>query len=271
MKKKNLKYKRKLKSSPIKVVILSAIVLLTAVIATYSLTQRDRAASQSVGEIPYSTWIKLPTSTPTPTPTPIPSITPTPQDTDNGNPNGGDNGNNGGNNGQNNGDTGGTADTDIAKRVEIMANSLNAACNNTSIYPAVSLCLTKTNPALMQGVLNQLNYSVQSNYYLQCVGFVRAASVILGQDIGGGYNANGYAGISLSGYKWYANVPANKMQPNDIVIYSGGAYGHIAYVISVEDNNNFTVAEANFRCNGCVGIRHTTRSTGSLAGWHRKI
>lgn len=162
-----------------------------------------------------------------------------------------------------------------------LTNDVIAACGNS---------LTSNNVSCMQGInltgvpyatsaISQLISSVTNNYCsdsnpdagtcLQCVGFVQGAvSGDTGSPLDGGGNAKDYATNVPTGYEFIDKSSGNPVMPGDIIIKTGGSFGHIAIVTKVYDSNNIQVAEANYNYGGEIRLNNTVLSLWN--GWLRK-
>ncbi|MCL5439144.1 MAG: CHAP domain-containing protein [Patescibacteria group bacterium] len=164
---------------------------------------------------------------------------------------------------------------------EGLVRNIQSACGKNNITENDIDCFDKLSSIYNTDVLNELkkfNNNTPPDNVLQCVNFVRAFILGSGWPSLGTGNALGYF-KDMPGYRKISVGDGEQIQPGDIPIWNRGKYGHIAIVTSVADNQNFSVAEANWDCTGSdgeyhpcgkVGIRNTTIDGENLLGWLRK-
>ena len=146
--------------------------------------------------------------------------------------------------------------------VGAIVRSDNISCVNNLVLPA----------DVKSKVLNEFQFSVFYNDFLQCVGFIRAATALVyGTALDKGGHAIDYATNVPNGYRFIAKSTGANIKVDDIAIWDSGVHGHIAYVVQVYDNRNFQIAEANRVANGKVNLTNTTIDSPNLIGWLRKI
>ena len=112
--------------------------------------------------------------------------------------------------------------------------------------------------------ISAMNYS-----YLQCVGLAHALATEMNGPLG---NHGGNAIDQL--YTGGNLVKVNKESgpsAGDMVIFSGGSVGHIAYISELlSDNTRFRVVEANMNGKGSVSFGEYSISNSSILGYLRK-
>lgn len=120
-------------------------------------------------------------------------------------------------------------------------------------------------------VQSELKFSTIHNTYLQCVGFVRAATArMYGYPVNNGGNAIDFATRLPTGYRFIDGKLGARIRTNDLAIWNYDTYGHIAYVVEVFSPSVFKVAEANLGTRGEVRLSITTIDSPNLIGWIRK-
>ena len=108
------------------------------------------------------------------------------------------------------------------------------------------------------------------NTCLQCVGFVQAAvGGSTGEILNNGGNAKDYATNVPTGYQYYTVSSNTPLQEGDIIIKTGGQWGHIGIVTLVYDQSTIQVAEANFGFGGELGLKNSSPDVWN--GFLRKI
>lgn len=162
-----------------------------------------------------------------------------------------------------------------------LASVVSAACEGA---------VTSKNISCMQGLslpniphkdlaINEIVRSATANYCddnkkslgtcLQCVGFVQGAvGGALGAYLNNGGNAKDFATNVPSGYQYIQASSGTLVAEGDIIIKTGGGFGHIAVVTKVYDSSLIQVAEANFNYGGQIGLNNTALSLWN--GWLRK-
>lgn len=130
--------------------------------------------------------------------------------------------------------------------------------------------LTFTNVPYATGAIGQIIQSTNANYCnddpslgtcLQCVGFVQAAVMgATGTTLNKGGNAKDYASNVPDGYQYIPLSSGTPIQEGDIIIKTGGSFGHIAVVVEVLSQTAIKIAEANYNFGGEIGIQNTTPS-----------
>ncbi|OGG19019.1 hypothetical protein A3D78_07590 [Candidatus Gottesmanbacteria bacterium RIFCSPHIGHO2_02_FULL_39_14] len=121
-------------------------------------------------------------------------------------------------------------------------------------------------------VKSELKFSAIWNTYLQCVGFVRAATArVDGSPVNNGGDAIDFATNLPTGYIFIDKNSGVKIRKQDLPIWDYDTYGHIAYVVEVQSGNVFQVAEANLGISGRVRLNNTTIDNPNLIGWIRKV
>lgn len=160
----------------------------------------------------------------------------------------------------------------------------------TIIGTACSGAVTGNNISCMQGLslpnvpnkdlaISEIIRSATANYCddnntslgtcLQCVGFVQGAvGGALGTYLNNGGNAKDFSTNVPSGYQYIQASSGTPVAEGDIIIKTGGGFGHIAIVTRVYDSTLIQVAEANFNYGGQVGLNNTALSLWN--GWLRK-
>jgi len=112
------------------------------------------------------------------------------------------------------------------------------------------------------------------NYYLQCVGFARSAAELASFD-GGNVCTSGNAISCPStsrGYEFVSvkNRGDKQIVPGNLIVWDYSPYGHVAYVTSVQDQNNITIAEANRSRRGLVREINMSLDEPNVMGWLTK-
>ncbi len=139
-------------------------------------------------------------------------------------------------------------------------------------------CLTNTSKIMNNNAIKEIEGSVTSYFYLQCVACARAMGDARNRPFNGVGNAKNYIGQQVSGYSYFENTPLNydNLIPGSIGISNFGTYGHIFYITRVDRDETTRVVKGYkaFECNyGPQGyVRHDlTRaiSDGKLTGWQR--
>ncbi len=116
-----------------------------------------------------------------------------------------------------------------------------------------------------QSVVNEMKYSADNYYYLQCVGCARAMASANGKKYMGWGNAKQHAGQSVLGYQYIpytSSSTAYAVKPGSLFVITGGTYGHIGMVSEIlyDENNrpdSFRGFECNFQRNGYVSHEKT--------------
>ena len=162
-----------------------------------------------------------------------------------------------------------------------LVNQIRTYCGGgiygTNPYYAFNLnCVQKMQfpTSIDNAVKDELYFSAQGNWWLQCVGFARAAAdrtnLKAMEHIYG--NAIDYASFARpSGYTFIQKRAGVTIKVHDLPVWNYDTYGHIAYVIKVYNAYNFQVAEANLGCSGCARIFNKTIDDPHLIGWLRKV
>ena len=136
---------------------------------------------------------------------------------------------------------------------------------------------------LYSGTYENTNCGLSKNWKYQCKEYVnRFYKDIMGIDTSKWAGSAGeyYATASAKGLDAYPNGGDTSPQPNDILTFSGGPYGHVAIITWVDDksvkvveqNFNRDTAYATLKRNGNTIQNHIT-STGityTVQGWLRK-
>lgn len=94
-----------------------------------------------------------------------------------------------------------------------------------------------------QHVVTQLVSSADNNGALQCVGFVLAVAIGVGQPINPLGNAADFFGKSGGGWVWHGHSEIRNIKPGDVFVSKKGTYGHMGVVYTV-NANGFSLAEA---------------------------
>lgn len=157
-----------------------------------------------------------------------------------------------------------------AATITVLVDNIRMECKNGVVTEDTLDCLDEIDPPLASNVKDKLVRSTISFFYLQCVGFVRAATIIVfGSDFSNQGNAIDFATNVPSGYQLMEKY-SGKIKVNDIPIWDVGIYGHIAIVSKVYSSNIFQIAEANWGVSGSVQLRNISLSEPNLKGWLRK-
>lgn len=163
---------------------------------------------------------------------------------------------------------------ELAKTI---ANSCNDAVKSTNGFDCLQgLYLPNVpNPdiAINQILLSARSYDCGTNISgtcLQCVGFVQGVvGGATGQILNNGGNAKDYATNVPTGYQYVPFSSGTPAQEGDIIIKTGGQWGHLAIITQIYDTSTIQVAEANFNYGGEIGLRNTTTSLWN--GYLRRI
>ncbi|MGE5041637.1 MAG: CHAP domain-containing protein [Candidatus Levyibacteriota bacterium] len=169
----------------------------------------------------------------------------------------------------------------IASAAMDLATTVGAACGG-KVQGANISCLqglSFSSVSYPDSAIQQLSNSALAYYCkdsdpslgtcLQCVGFVQAAVMgATGSVLNNGGNAKDYATKIPSGYQYYTVGGGTDIQEGDIIIKTGGDFGHIAVVVQVYSQTAIKVAEANFNYGGEVGTNDT--ATALWQGFLRK-
>ncbi|QQS44145.1 CHAP domain-containing protein [Candidatus Roizmanbacteria bacterium] len=116
-----------------------------------------------------------------------------------------------------------------------------------------------------QSVVNDMKYSADNYYYLQCVGCAVAMAKANGKPYLGWGNAKQHADQSVLGYTYVPYTSASSaysVKPGSLFILTGGTYGHIGMVSEIiyDENNrphSFRGFECNYQANGYVSHEKT--------------
>lgn len=164
--------------------------------------------------------------------------------------------------------------TNNTLKIAGLVEEIRRYCTNGIVTNSNLACVDgiNINQARKPVVVSELKLSALGFRFLQCVGFVRAATALLfGAPLNNGGNAIDYATNIPDGFALIENFPGIKIKAEDIPIWNYDTYGHIAYVTKVFDSNTFQVAEANLGSPGLVRLYITTKDNPKLVGWLRKI
>ncbi len=102
-------------------------------------------------------------------------------------------------------------------------------------------CLKKA--GIPQPAVDEILRSVGGGrFYLQCVGFVSAASQMAGQPITLMGDAKKFYGKNNRNYRWHSNVEITKIKTGDIFVSAAGENGHIA-IAQPPNLNGFRLVE----------------------------
>lgn len=106
---------------------------------------------------------------------------------------------------------------------------------------------------------------------LQCVGLVQGAVAgTYGSLLNNGGNAKDFATSVPNGYQYISLSSGTAVQEGDIIIKTGGNFGHIAVITKVTSaQTGIEVAEANYNRGGEVVVRPSTLALWD--GWLRKL
>lgn len=171
-----------------------------------------------------------------------------------------------------------TSSSLLAQVAISLINNVGGACDGYLRGSNVGNCLSGvslpnvpfSDVAITQLVASTNNNGCDFGTCLQCVGFVQATvGGALGQPLNNGGNAKDYATNVPTGYQYIPLGSGTPMQEGDIIIKTGGQWGHIAIVTAVYDENTFQVAEANYNLGGELRLNNTATSIWS--GFLRKL
>ncbi len=166
--------------------------------------------------------------------------------------------------------------SDKSQKIENLVAQVNINCQNGTVSKDNESCLNKIvleNKPLDQSIIYQLKPSTNacgsSCFYLQCVRFVKAAVLLVGDK----FDTYGNAIEYVQQNKWptgyhYVKKGTGAIQAGDLPIWDVGSNGHIAYATRVLGANYFMVAEANFdRPGGHVRLYPKSVDDPTLIGW----
>lgn len=115
--------------------------------------------------------------------------------------------------------------------------------------------------------------SANDYFYLQCVGFVYGMEgAVGGKNMYCSGNAKDFLSTcpATGQYITIQNTGSTStMKVGDAVVWTGGTWGHIAFVSKIYDSKTFQVAEANYDGAGSVRISNVTVDSPGLGGWLR--
>lgn len=159
-----------------------------------------------------------------------------------------------------------------------MVNSIQSNCSEGGIAGRVNAsnfsCVENILPPLPPETIEIMRFSVTNNkhYYLQCVGFAMAAVNLARDEILLQLNAVDYISNPPAGYEFVdKNNGTIEIQVGDLPIWDYYTFGHIAYVVIVDDSMHFQVAEGHWDGRGLVQIGKKTVDAPHFLGWLRKI
>ncbi|KKR71701.1 hypothetical protein A3A55_00540 [Candidatus Roizmanbacteria bacterium RIFCSPLOWO2_01_FULL_40_14] len=141
---------------------------------------------------------------------------------------------------------------------------LNVQANNN--------CLNSVIPQLTSNAKNDLVYSANEYINLQCVGLVVGMKWQFdNHDLTGGGHAIDYASNVPPEYR-FVRKGNGFPRVHDLLIWDmGNEYGHIAYVIEVNDASSVEVMEANWDSAGVVNSRVVYLSDPKVYGWITRL
>jgi hypothetical protein len=176
-----------------------------------------------------------------------------------------------------------TGDAQIDKAIDLYAH-IQDICNGTVNASNVKTCLNsfpdQSVAALLTSDINAMIASYPGLKPLQCVvssrSFMQAANGKTFPPIGNltprilAENKRDFANLS-----WHPNDGFEKIQPNDLAVWTRPPHGHMAYVVIVEEpaggsikDVTFSVIESNVIFAGYISSSTHTLG-GGVAGWFR--
>ena len=171
--------------------------------------------------------------------------------------------------------------SDLANLMEAIKQKAHSNCTMlgkgiVSVLNSYCVDPIDTIPGIQNGqsTVNQLKYSADNYYYLQCVGCAVAMAQANGKPYLGWGNAKQHAGQFVFGYTYVPYTSpssAYSVKPGSLFVMTGGTYGHIGMVSEIiyDENNkphSFRGFECNYQANGYVS-HEKTRSFDQVAGF----